>query len=219
LIHDIKSPLHFLNSVADHLTKNFATTSPEKNREIAKEISTSLNRLYLFTQDFAIWLNASEPHQLQNASRINMSTTIDESIAMYDEIITRKGLIILKQVHVTTMFGDAPMIKSIIRNLLDNAVKNTSNGRISIAATTSTDERSCEITIADEGKGLTDDQLEELNHYLQSEQELLSFSSSQFGHKVIKDFIRKLSGSIRYQHNKPNGIIVTISLPSASEQI
>lgn len=60
LIHDIKSPLFFLNTVAGHLFKSIDLNPSAKNREIAYEISISLNRLYLFTQDFAIWLNASQ---------------------------------------------------------------------------------------------------------------------------------------------------------------
>jgi K+-sensing histidine kinase KdpD len=219
LIHDIKSPLHFLNTVSDHLTKNFATNPPEKNREITKEIATSLNRLYLFTQDFAIWLNASEPSQLQNTTKVDVSKIIGESIAVYDEIIAKKGLTIHRQVDADFVYGDAPMIKSIIRNLVDNAVKNTAGGSIVVTASNIAGADACEITVADEGKGLTDGQLEELNYYLQSEQEILSFSSSQFGHKVIKDFIRKLSGSIRYQHNDPVGITVTVTLPIGRESV
>lgn len=213
LIHDIKSPLHFLNTVADHLSKNFTVNPTEKNKEIAKEIASSLNRLYLFTQDFAIWLNASDSIQLQKATKVDLAKTINESISVYDEITGKKGLSIQQQIKVEFVYGDASMIKSIIRNLVDNAVKSTAAGSIAIAATAVADECMCEITITDEGKGLTDEQLTELNHYFQSNQEILSFSSFQFGHKVIKDFIRKLNGAIRYQHNNPCGITVIVTLP------
>jgi K+-sensing histidine kinase KdpD len=217
LIHDIKSPLQFLNTVSDHLAKNFVTNSPGKNNQIVKEISASLNRLYLFTQDFAIWLNASGPNQLQNATKVDMLQTIDDSIAVYNEIITKKGLIISRQVDVNFVYGDAPMIKSILRNLIDNAVKNTTSGSVTITAKKASREKTCGINIADEGKGLTEEQLEELNHYMASDHEILSFSSSQFGHKVIKDFIRKLNGSIRYHQNTPTGVVVTVILPTGYE--
>jgi signal transduction histidine kinase len=39
LIHDIKSPLNFLASVANHLETDFETNSFEKNKEIIKEVS------------------------------------------------------------------------------------------------------------------------------------------------------------------------------------
>jgi signal transduction histidine kinase len=219
LIHDIKSPLHFLNAVSDHLAKHFTTNPPAKNKQIITEIAASLNRLYLFTQDFAIWLHASAPNDIQSCSKVNISQAIDESLAVYNEIITKKELSITRQIHIEFIYGDIPMIKSILRNLLDNAIKNTTTGRITITARVNPDEKACEILIADEGKGLTRAQLEELNHYLESDQEILSFSSSQFGHKVIKDFIRKLNGSILYHHNNPAGIIVTVTLPTGHEDI
>ncbi|MEO6549194.1 MAG: ATP-binding protein [Ferruginibacter sp.] len=213
LIHDIKSPLHFLNTVSDHLSKSLATNPPEKNEAIAKEIAASLNRLYLFTQDFAIWLNASETSQIQKIEKVNLSKTIRESIAVYEEIIVKKGLSIRQQIAVGFVYGDASMIKSIIRNLVDNAVKNTASGSIAIDAIAITGTNACEITITDDGRGLTNEQLTELNDYFQSNKEILSFSSSHFGHKVIKDFIHKQKGKVHYRHNSPVGTAVIVTLP------
>ena len=71
--------------------------------------------------------------------------------------------------------------------------------------------------IADEGKGLDEKLLHELNAYFQSQQEALSFSSSQFGHKIIKDFLAKLGGTIRYTPNHPAGIIAIINLPMRND--
>lgn len=72
LIHDIKSPLYFLNTVSAHLDKGIEVNPPGKNKKIAKEIATSLNRLYLFTQDFAMWLSASHPGHIQNWEKVDL---------------------------------------------------------------------------------------------------------------------------------------------------
>jgi signal transduction histidine kinase len=55
------------------------------------------------------------------------------------------------------------MVKAIIRNLIDNAVKNTENGTITIDVTHEKDTNTCQIMIADEGKGLDEKLLHELN--------------------------------------------------------
>ena len=212
LIHDIKSPLYFLNTVAELLYKGINLNSPQKNREIAQEISVSVNRLYLFTQDFAIWLNASQPGQIQKREKVDLDKIVGEALAVYKEIIDKKGICVIPQITCKLVYGDEPMIKSIIRNLIDNAVKNTPNGSITITSGYAPNEELCEIIIADEGKGMTEEQIVAINKYFQSDDDILPFSTLGYGHKVIKDFVHKLGGTIRYRQNAPSGIIATVVL-------
>lgn len=213
LIHDIKSPLYFLNTVAEHLYKGIDLNSPQKNSEIAHEISTSLNKLYLFTQDFTIWLNTSEPGQIQKREKVDLDKIVGEALAVYKEIIDKKGICILSQIACKLVYGDEPMIKSIIRNLIDNAIKNTSKGNITITSGYAPHKELCEIIIADEGKGMTEEQIAVINKYfLSDDDDILPFSTLGYGHKVIKDFVHKMHGTIRYGHNVPAGIEVTVVL-------
>jgi K+-sensing histidine kinase KdpD len=105
------------------------------------------------------------------------------------------------------------MIKSVIRNLIDNAVKNTTSGHISIRTNCLPDAQSCEIIIADEGKGMSNEDIVAINNYFQSSNGVQDFSASGFGHKVIRDFVSKLGGEIAYAPNTPSGIVVTLKLP------
>ncbi len=213
LIHDIKSPLFFLNTVAGHLYKSIDLNQPGKNREIAHEISMSLNRLYLFTQDFAIWLHASQPGQIQKREKVDLDKIIGEALAVYNEIIDKKGISLQQQITSRTVYGDEAMIKSVIRNLIDNAVKNTPNGSITITSDCPPDKEVCQIIIADEGKGMGEEQILAINQYFESNNDILPFSTLGYGHKVIKDFVHKLRGTIAYRQNNPSGIIATLHLP------
>ena len=130
LIHDIKSPLNFLTSVANHLETDFETNSFEKNKEIIKEVTKSLNSLNLFTKDFTIWLNASNPGHIQKAERLNLQKIIDEALNIYKEIIAINNISVKQTNTDAHLYSDGPMVKAIIRNLIDNAVKNTENGTI-----------------------------------------------------------------------------------------
>lgn len=213
LIHDIKSPLYFLNSVAEHLNKNIELNPLEKNKEISNGIATSLNSLYLLTQDFSIWLNASQPGHIQEYEKVALVKIIEEALEVYKEIIDKKDICIQQAISTKFIQGDEPMIKSVIRNLIDNAIKNTTSGSITITCRRQPNKESCEIIIADEGKGMTAERTAALNHFFQSGPDTLFFSTSGFGHKVIKDFLQKLGGAICYRPNSPSGIIVTVTFP------
>jgi signal transduction histidine kinase len=219
LIHDIKSPLYFLTTVARHLYKAIDLNPQAKNKEIAQEISISLNRLYLFTQDFAIWLNASQPGQIQKRETVDLDKIIGEALAVFKEIIDKKCIFLQQEISSKLVYGDEGMIKSVIRNLIDNAVKNTSNGSITITSNSTFGEELCQIIIADEGKGMAEEQIAGINKYFKSEDDILPFSSLGYGHKVIKDFVHKLHGTISYGQNTPSGIIATLYLPVSSLEI
>ena len=60
---------------------------------------------------------------------------------------------------------------------------------------------------------MTAERIEDLNHFFRSGPDMLIFSTSGFGHKVIKDFLHKLGGTICYRQNDPFGIIVTVTFP------
>ena len=110
------------------------------------------------------------------------------------------------------------MIKSVIRNLVDNAVKNTTQGSITLAVGYPPGKQMGEISIADEGKGMREEQLAALNQYFQTSQNALPSGTSGFGHKVIKDFLFKMGGTIQYRHNHPSGIVATVNLPTINEE-
>ncbi len=213
LIHDIKSPLYFLNTVAAHLNKGLELNAPGKNKQIANEISISLNRLYIFTQDFAIWLEASRPGYIQTQETVDLEKVVEEALTIYKEIIEKKDITVRQTIEGISVFGDAPMIKSVIRNLIDNAVKNTVSGQLFINAKCPHSEQSCEIIIADEGKGMSGEDLAALNNYFQFPDDVQDFSASGFGHKIIRDFLLKMGGDISYAHNNPSGVIVNLKLP------
>ncbi|MEO7044614.1 MAG: HAMP domain-containing sensor histidine kinase, partial [Ferruginibacter sp.] len=167
----------------------------------------------LLTQDFSIWLNASQPGHIQEFGSVDLAKVIEEALEVYTEIIDKKGIVIQQVISTKFIHGDAPMIKSVIRNLIDNAIKNTASGSITITCRRHTNKEACEIIIADEGIGMDPERMEALNHFFQSGPDTLIFSASGFGHKVIKDFLHKLGGAIAYRQNHPSGIIVTVTLP------
>ena len=116
------------------------------------------------------------------------------------------------------MYADEPMTKPVIRNLIDKAAKITTATSIAITAAYSPDKQSCKISIADDGKGMSEEQLAEINQYFQTVQLTLPTVTSGFGHKLIKDFLVKMGGTIQYRHNLSSGIVVTVNLPTLNEK-
>lgn len=149
---------------------------------------------------------------------MDLNKILGETLGVYREIIDRKGICLIQEMNRKSVYGDESMIKSVIRNLIDNAIKNTPNGSITITSSCEPDTDICEIIIADEGKGMTEEQVEAINIYFESDNEILPFSSLGYGHKVIKDFVHKLGGDISSRPNNPCGIIATLNLPVQKTQ-
>ncbi len=219
LIHDIKSPLRFLNTVSAHLAGSMQQNDTTKNKTIASEMAASLNRLYLFVHDFAVWLGAASPGHLQVPEKTDLNKILSDTVAVYKDEADRKGITIQQASSVPDVYGDPAMLKAVVRNVLDNSIKNSEGGNIVLSVSCPIEQSQCEVTVTDEGKGLTEDQVSELNRYFNGGQKELSFSAERSGHKILKDFIQKLGGRIVYRQNNHRGLAVTVTLPAVPPDV
>ena len=104
--------------------------------------------------------------------------------------------------------SDPHVLITIIRNLVDNANKYTSQGSIRITATRQEDH--VQICISDTGQGMSrrqiaaflgEDNLENVN------------SGSQLGHKFIFDLTRRLGGVLSVVSEEQKGSKISLLLP------
>jgi len=114
------------------------------------------------------------------------------------------------------VFADENMTKTIVRNLINNAIKFTNKGgEISIALYKNGND--IELIISDNGIGMTENQLEEI---LDNEKFVSSYgtnneSGTGLGLKLVYEFVRLNNGEISVDSRKNVGTTFYIKLPQA----
>jgi K+-sensing histidine kinase KdpD len=109
------------------------------------------------------------------------------------------------------MHHNESLIGIVLHNLVDNAVKNTENGKITISATV--ENGRVALRIADTGKGMTAAQLQAYNDYFSQSQINRHLVNAGFGFQIIKEIavLQKLQIQVASNHEK--GLVFCVLIP------
>jgi|GEM_PF-7066753 len=210
LVHDLRSPLRFLKNNTSYLSRNWKKYSSQELNNLIFTIDDATRQIHFLSEELMYWIATRDGKYVFDIRDYALSDIVYELAALYRDIIAHSGnrleIDIPGHIRVQT---DKTLLKTVLRNLLDNANKNTEEGLISIRSTE--DGGRIRIILSDTGMGMTPDMLQEMNGYLSgSEAEIAQ--QAQFGHKIIRDFILLLQASIRYVNNREQGVTVIIEL-------
>lgn len=213
LIHDIRSPLNFIHKLAQNLQSEYSNLSKKEFQELTNELSISTYQISEFISDMLQWINANQ----QYFKPINSTFVLDhffvEDCKMYLEIAKKKGLSVdIKCSKEFQLNLDKQLFKIIIRNILDNAIKNTVSGKITLNGYSDSLNHSNQIiVITDTGVGMSKEKIFEIEKGVITRK---SNDSSQIGFRIIYDLLKKLNGSVAIQSVPNCGTTVTLTFPS-----
>jgi signal transduction histidine kinase len=152
--HDIKSPLKFLTSSINHLSDNININQDEKLKRQIEMIQLSSDQLYEYVENLIKYSTIfSEGKKLEDKS-YSLYDLIEEKIQIFRKIAAAENTIIVNNVDQNLFIRtNNKALSIIIHNLLDNAIKNTKNGKVELESFTQ--DNMLTITIMDNGKGMS----------------------------------------------------------------
>ena len=148
----------------------------------------------------------------------NLRALIEENIALLQSRAKEKGVALSHETPPSLSATlDRSMMGTVLRNLLNNALKFTApGGRVLVSA--SQKGESVEIIVRDTGTGMSQEQLENLfriDAKPVSTQGTSGEKGSGLGLILCKEFVEKNGGMIRAESVAGEGSSFFISLPSA----
>jgi len=156
IYHDLRSPLANIISsldILDTLLPKNSSITPVF--QIAVRSTDRMQRLINSLLDIKR-LEAGQP--ITNPKFVNMNVLLQESVEALEPIINSKRLILELDIHpdLPQPYADEGMIKRVVINLLENAIKfSPLDGKILLAA--SSDIEQLLISIKDSGPGIPDE--------------------------------------------------------------
>ncbi len=149
---------------------------------------------------------------------INVHDIVTENIDLFKSVAGQKRIALVNDVAADLMLKvDLNSMNTIIRNLLDNALKYTANGgAIKIIASKKGD--LVDLSIVDNGVGMNQSEIDEmLNDQLtKSTDGTENEKGSGLGMKIIKSMLDRNNGRLLVNSIKGEGSTITISLPVGS---
>ena len=212
--HELRTPLSLIIDPVNQLKK---VIQDKKQSALINTISVNANNMLDLVNQI-LDLSKLEAGMLSlNYEERNIIQTIEEIINTYEaECISRNINLNYEAKDAFLMASyDEKMFSKILNNLIANAVKFTPNeGMISIAATKKsiTD---LEITVSDNGIGISKDQLPNIfNRFYQVDDSATrNFSGSGVGLSLVKELTELHGGKITVESEEGKGSTFTILLP------
>lgn len=209
VVHDLKSPLTFLNKAIVHLNESTDGISPQVLKRLTTEMSFTTHQIVGFVNDLLEWLKSNNKEFVESSSVNQLLDFVQNKYAIYANMAKRKGLdftIDLKPDYYIA--ADFNLLQIVVRNLLDNALKNTDVGGITLSGYAKDGKNY--IIISDTGNGMTKDKASELEYGVITRK---TNDSTQIGFRIVHDLVRLLNGKISITTEKDKGTTVTLALP------
>lgn len=220
--HDIRNPITALLLSAEFLYTFQDKMSEEQRRNSIEGVYTSSVNLAELVDNLLTWAKTQNENMEFNPIDLNINQLIENCIKSLASNITQKDIklefIPSKNFYI---YADENMIKSIINNLLTNAIKFTYRGGLieigieNFSSDNNPDVKYMKIYVKDSGIGINKDKLSKLFIIGEkiSQKGTEGESSSGLGLILCKEFIEKHNGRIWAESVPGMGSTFFIEMP------
>jgi len=216
--HDLRNPFSSLLSISDLMVESFDDTEREDHKAGFTKINESVKHLLDLLENLLTWSRSQRGRIKYDPVRFNLSTLVQENINLHKLLAEKKGIMLLSpEVNEVYAYGDRDMINSVIRNLVTNAVKFTEKDK-KVEIHVKPGEKDIEVSIVDEGIGITSEQLGKL---FRIDEKFKSTGTAGekgtgLGLIICKEFVEKNGGEISVQSAPGKGSVFSFTVPMAN---
>lgn len=213
LSHDIRTPLNSLKGVMELYEDG--DVRPDEMEGLLSKIKNEVIRTSDFVENLLLWIREQMNGMEVNIVEINACELISETIDHMAAEINKKGLTVrYRPKSPVFMHSDVGMFKTIVRNLLANAVKFTHENTGEIDIDIHSDGRFTTLEIKDNGIGMTPEMAATLfkqgGRSVQGTGKELGYG---LGLQLIKGFANHLDAEINVESYPDKGTAFVIKFP------
>ncbi len=198
LAHDLRSPFNSLIGLSDSLLDNLEAMEMSEIKTHVSFISQMVNRTFVLLDDLLLWSRAKAGQLVFEPVNLNFNSLVADIIDEKNNQASLKSIKLINNVLPNTyLFADAHMLKTVVRNLVSNAIKFTkSNGIVEISAVKYNNE--CTVKIIDNGVGIDADSLVMLWDFGKTitTRGTNNEKGTGLGLVLCKEFVKKHNGKI-----------------------
>src|SRR5690606_35347215 len=160
--HDLRNPLTALIASSEKLNQDFNSYPEEKIRQLTGIISRTSVKILDQLNELVEWAKKQQEKTNFNPKRIQLLKKMNDSLELLQANASQKEITLEYTVEEDVfVYADAAMLRSILQNLVANAIKYTPQGG-SVRITARSLSGFVEVCVEDTGVGMTADVKERL---------------------------------------------------------
>lgn len=213
--HDVRSSLASLVGFSEVLSEIIDSGEHDNNViDYVKIINEASHASLRLLEEVSNWIKLNINNENANFDDLNLNNEFIQSIAPFSEVVKKKNINLIDGVDKNLyVYFDGNILRTVIRNLVSNAVKFTpEGGDVTVSSEESLD--SVKIYVKDSGAGMSKEKIERLfQNIVKSEAGTNNEKGLGIGLYMCKRLVSKNNGNIEVEsegEGKGSTFIVTI---------
>jgi len=213
--HDLRNPLTALLIASDQLSSDTENLAFDKIQLFAKIIHSSSHNILQQLNELVEWAKMQQEKATLNPEKLHLALVVDHSFEILNTNATQKNIILENKVPFDIYIkADALMLRSILQNLVTNAIKFSQHGGL-VSVTAERIDKMVEVCIIDSGIGMEAEARENL--FTKSNSSPVAGTNNEVGSGLglilVKDFVTQHGGNLRVESEIKKGTCIFFTVP------
>ena len=220
LAHDLRSPFTALLGITDLLIENIRVNSINETEVLLNHLKDASIDTFALLEDLLKWTSIQSGKIPFNPQNLSFSDICKNILKTLNENADAKNITIKSSIiDSISVFADSDMLKTVLRNLVSNAIKFTNKGG-TIIISAKENSGNVTISVSDNGIGIIPDKLTNLFDisHRQTTRGTEKESGTGLGLILCKEFVEKNGGKIWVESEVGKGSDFKFTLPILVEQ-
>ncbi len=214
--HDIKKPVLAFRGLHDKLSYLIENKQYDNLLRLSKSIDQEAVQLNKLTDNLLSWALLQKEVLVVNEEHISLQSVVEEVMSLFKSFADNKSIALKNDIPDITIKADRYALSTIIRNLIDNAIKYSDEGdTVELIANQNNDQ--VKLKIKDTGMGIPKEKLPGI--FLLSKNKSTDGANDEkgtgLGLHIVKELVVKCKGKIQVESELNKGTVFTLSLPVA----
>lgn len=159
--HELKTPITSISGFSELILNDFGDCD-DLTKQYIKKIYLEANRMRSIIDELLFLSNLDYQSNQTNLTEIvHLESLINDAVTTYQDMALRQNIKIIVKAKKVNIIGSVSLIRHLIYNLLENAIKyNKENGCVTLTITEET--KHINLTISDTGIGIEEKHLNKI---------------------------------------------------------
>ncbi len=215
--HDLRSPLGTIMGYAEMMQMNVFGETTKEQKKVVSEILDSANTLLTFVNNLIGQAQIETGKVMLNDQPYEPATLIESIRSSINYHVTKKGLTLQVEIDPrlpATLLGDSYWLRQVLLNLVNNAVKFTETGGVTVRMCKEND-GFWAIQVEDTGVGIPQEAHQSIFEVFRQQDVTVKrkYGGSGLGLSIVKELTGLMGGRIELHSEPGQGSIFTVFLP------
>ena len=216
--HELRTPLAVIIGYIECITDGLYGEIETKHQEILQVVAKQSTHLKNMIDQILIYSRLEAGKQPVRIEELQLSKIISEMKDTFDFLCRQKGIEMRWEIPADSLVirSDLTRVKEVVSNLIQNAVKYTDHGSITLRVSKSESADSLTIEVQDTGMGISENHLAGIFEPFMQAHKTSSENSRGgigLGLSIVKKHLEQIKGTIAVESELGKGSIFRVALP------